>query len=462
MNISTRKAENQNSTNFAFIDEYYLNSKNNNSNKINQIFQALNANLNTYYYSYNFLLGDENESLLRKTLVTVECSYQLKLDKPESEHASSITGGVSSFGNRSEFFAYEICTINLDSKLKWDLMDGIISYVFKRYINKIDPAKKLGLDKDSIDKYYIGEIVRRINDTNYPVMLPFGYLVGSTCTIRIILKDNYKSLDSLSYETLMPKYQLEDYVSLLENNRLIGINSLQKFGKTYLMRKLGQFISKNNEKDIEMIYYNMEDILNANQKTMHTRGDEQIRSDSEYFLEIKQKLLINIEMKLRALDTEKSVMILLDNFHILFLNNSDLCSRVPVEIVQSILKLIQRSKLYLVVTTQESSTMEAGLNCLFEFNQTFKWINLCGDQVSFLQSYLNRNLIHYQMEQQKLKDSCVIMEKVVHFVIDVFKLVNELITRLGCAAEATSNMNRFKSDQGYNVVILNLFCPSKI
>jgi len=66
------------------------------------------------------------------------------------------------------------------------------------------------------------------------------------------------------------------------------------------------------------------------------------------------------------------------------------------------------------------------------------------------------------MEQQKLKDSCVIMEKVVHFVIDVFKLVNELITRLGCAAEATSNMNRFKSDQGYNVVILNLFCPSKI
>jgi len=244
----------------------------------------------------------------------------------------------------------------------------------------------------------------------------------------------------------MPKYQLEDYVSLLENNRLIGINSLQKFGKTYLMRKLGQFISKNNEKDIEMIYYNMEDILNANQKAMHTRGDEQIRSDTKYFLEIKQKLLINIEMKLRALDTEKSVMILLDNFHILFLNNSDLCSRVPVEIVQSILKLIQRSKLYLVVTTQESSTMEAGLNCLFEFNQNFKWINLCGDQVSFLQSYLNRNLIHYQVEQQKLKDSCVIMEKVVHFVIDVFKLVNELITRLGCAAEATSNMNRFNLD----------------
>ncbi len=51
MNISTRKAENQNSTNFAFIDEYYLNSKNNNSNKINQIFQKLDIILFLTHFS---------------------------------------------------------------------------------------------------------------------------------------------------------------------------------------------------------------------------------------------------------------------------------------------------------------------------------------------------------------------------------------------------------------------------
>lgn len=143
-----------------------------------------------------------------------------------------------------EFFAYEICTINLDSKLKWDLMDGIISYVFKRYLKKIDPSQAMGLNKNSIDKYYIGEIVRRIYDPVYPDMLPFGYLVGNICTIRIILKDSYQRMDSLCYETLIPKYLLEDYVHLLESHRLIGISSDHKFGKTYLMQKLGQFISK--------------------------------------------------------------------------------------------------------------------------------------------------------------------------------------------------------------------------
>lgn len=66
-------------------------------------------------------------------------------------------------------------------------MDGIISYVFKRYMNKLD-SKSLGLSKTSIEKYYIGEIVRNINDSKMPDLLPFGYLVGDNCTIRIILK----------------------------------------------------------------------------------------------------------------------------------------------------------------------------------------------------------------------------------------------------------------------------------
>lgn len=51
-------------------------------------------------------------------------------------------------------------------------------------------------------------------------------------------------MDSLGFETLIPNYILEDYVSILEKNRFIIIKSQQKFGKTYLMHKLAQFISK--------------------------------------------------------------------------------------------------------------------------------------------------------------------------------------------------------------------------
>lgn len=231
---------------FNNIDQDWLNLEDSYevSNKIDEIFKYINTNLNNYYYSYSkflilileyfnfkfdvfcldFLLSDENESLLRKALVTIECSYRLNENLTEN--------------------AYRVCSINIDSKLKWPLMDGIVGYIFKRYLNKIDPSKTTGLDKNSIDKYIIGDFVRKINDNKYPDLLPFGYLVGNNCNIKIILKDNLTSLDLLSFETLIPKYLLEDYMSILEKFRLVAINSLQKFGKTYLMHKLAQFLSK--------------------------------------------------------------------------------------------------------------------------------------------------------------------------------------------------------------------------
>ena len=403
-------------------------------------------------FNLDFLLGDENESLLRKALITVECSYQLKLDNRIDSTSYNInnTSQISHSLQDSEFFAYEICTINVDSKLKWDLMDGIIGYVFKRYINKIDPNQSLGLTKNSISKYYIGEIVRKINDPAYPDMLPCGYLVGKTCTIRIVLKDNYQQLDSLSYETLIPRHLLEDYVNLLENHRLVGISSEHKFGKTFLMRKLGQFISKNNQKEIEMIYYNMEDIVNTTAYSENNNGLEcpvngvgntPVDIKNQNMLEMKQKLLVNIEMKLRSLNNDKSAMILLDNYHVLFSSTRDLCSNIALEIVQSILRLIHRQRLYLVVTTDERGPVDlsANKNSIFDFNQFFKWINLTSNQSHFLHLYLNRNLIHYQVEQYKQKEACIIMEKVVAYVIEAFKVITDFMHSKLSYSENTSN-----------------------
>jgi hypothetical protein len=210
------------------------------------------------------LLGDENASLLRKVNVTIQCLYELK-ELPNGEE-DSLT--MNQFENNfTEYFTYSICSINIDSKLKWPMLDGIVSYVFKRYLNKIDPNKSLGLDKHSIEQYTIGEVTRKINDLKCPDLLPFGYLIGDSCSIRIVLKgkftisifnsstkirinldfdfkDNLQSLDALSFETLTPKYLLEDYVSVLAQHQFIAINSLYKFGKTFLIRKLAQFTMK--------------------------------------------------------------------------------------------------------------------------------------------------------------------------------------------------------------------------
>ena len=121
---------------------------------------------------------------------------------------------------------------------------GIVTYVFKRYLNKIDPSRSLCLNKCSIEKYFIGDIMRKLNDTKLPDLLPFGYLVGNDRKIKIILKDDHTHLDALSFETLIPRYLLEEYFSVLEKSRLLAINSAQNFGKTYLMRKMAQFLSK--------------------------------------------------------------------------------------------------------------------------------------------------------------------------------------------------------------------------
>jgi hypothetical protein len=119
------------------------------------------------------LLDEENESLLRKVLVTIECAYQFMPNQNSTENKN---------------FVYELCTINIDTKLKWHLMDGIVSYVFKRYLSKLDQTRTLGLDKNSIDRYLVGDMVRKMSDSKLPDMLPFGYLVGNNCKIKIILK----------------------------------------------------------------------------------------------------------------------------------------------------------------------------------------------------------------------------------------------------------------------------------
>lgn len=123
----------------------------------------------------DFLLNDENESLLRKAYVVIKCSYH---DMPSSLDEKS----------RKKNCKHEVCIINIDSKLKWKLMDGIISYVFKRYLKLIDPLDKMGLNRNSIEKYNIGEVSRYLNDSKLPSLLPFGYLIGDNCTIEIVLK----------------------------------------------------------------------------------------------------------------------------------------------------------------------------------------------------------------------------------------------------------------------------------
>ncbi|KAM9220676.1 neuron navigator 2 isoform 2-T2 [Dugong dugon] len=132
--------------------------------------------------------------------------------------------------------------IGVSGKTKWDVLDGVVRRLFKEYIIHVDPVSQLGLNSDSVLGYSIGEI-KRTNTSETPELLPCGYLVGENTTISVTVKGLAEnSLDSLVFESLIPKPILQRYVSLLIEHRRIILSGPSGTGKTYLANRLSEYM----------------------------------------------------------------------------------------------------------------------------------------------------------------------------------------------------------------------------
>ncbi|XP_055138123.1 neuron navigator 2 isoform X7 [Symphalangus syndactylus] len=132
--------------------------------------------------------------------------------------------------------------IGVSGKTKWDVLDGVVRRLFKEYIIHVDPVSQLGLNSDSVLGYSIGEI-KRSNTSETPELLPCGYLVGENTTISVTMKGLAEnSLDSLVFESLIPKPILQRYVSLLMEHRRIILSGPSGTGKTYLANRLSEYM----------------------------------------------------------------------------------------------------------------------------------------------------------------------------------------------------------------------------
>nr|XP_012612162.1 neuron navigator 2 isoform X8 [Microcebus murinus] len=132
--------------------------------------------------------------------------------------------------------------IGVSGKTKWDVLDGVVRRLFKEYIIHVDPVSQLGLNSDSVLGYSIGEI-RRSPTSETPELLPCGYLVGENTTISVTVKGlPENSLDSLVFESLIPKPILQRYVSLLVEHRRIILSGPSGTGKTYLANRLSEYM----------------------------------------------------------------------------------------------------------------------------------------------------------------------------------------------------------------------------
>lgn len=140
------------------------------------------------------------------------------------------------------------CTY-ISGKTTWQNLDYIVRKTFKDYLSRIDPSTNLGLNTDSITSYHLGE-AKRGPEMGFPELLPCGYIIGHVKTLYICLQ----GVGSLAFDSLIPRSIVHRYINLLTEHRRLILCGPKGTGKSYLARKLAEFlVAKSNRSPAESI-----------------------------------------------------------------------------------------------------------------------------------------------------------------------------------------------------------------
>ncbi|KAL4673951.1 hypothetical protein H8959_017885, partial [Pygathrix nigripes] len=115
------------------------------------------------------------------------------------------------------------------------------------YISKMDPASTLGLSTESIHGYSISH-VKRVLDAEPPEMPPCRRGVNNISVSLKGLKE--KCVDSLVFETLIPKPMMQHYISLLLKHRRLVLSGPSGTGKTYLTNRLAEYLVERSGREV--------------------------------------------------------------------------------------------------------------------------------------------------------------------------------------------------------------------
>ncbi|XP_078500309.1 neuron navigator 1 isoform X6 [Lissotriton helveticus] len=157
---------------------------------------------------------------------------------------------------QQEFF---LGCVRVSLKAEWKMLDDAICQVFQEYVAKMDPASTLGLTSESLYSYSISH-VKRVLDGETPEMLPCRTLRGAS-TIALVLKGlKEKCVDSLVFETLIPKPMMQHYISLLLKHRRLILSGPSGTGKTYLTNRLSEYLVERSGREVSegiLVTFNM-------------------------------------------------------------------------------------------------------------------------------------------------------------------------------------------------------------
>ncbi|XP_069489726.1 neuron navigator 1 isoform X2 [Ambystoma mexicanum] len=157
---------------------------------------------------------------------------------------------------QQEFF---LGCVKVSLKADWRVLDEAICQVFLEYVAKMDPASTLGLTSESLYAYSISH-VKRVLELDAPEMPPCRNLRGAS-TIALVLKGlKEKCVDSLVFETLIPKPMMQHYISLLLKHRRLILSGPSGTGKTYLTNRLSEYLVERSGRDVSegiLVTFNM-------------------------------------------------------------------------------------------------------------------------------------------------------------------------------------------------------------
>uniref|UniRef100_A0A9J8D8W3 Neuron navigator 1 n=2 Tax=Cyprinus carpio TaxID=7962 RepID=A0A9J8D8W3_CYPCA len=137
---------------------------------------------------------------------------------------------------------FYIGSVRIHGKTEWSMLDTDISTAFRDYISQVDPSASMGLSVDSIHSYSINQS-RRVLGDEAPESSPCDCLKKGPGLVTVALKGfKEKCVDSLVFETLVPKPMMQHYISLLLKHRRLVLSGPSGTGKTYLTTRLAEYL----------------------------------------------------------------------------------------------------------------------------------------------------------------------------------------------------------------------------
>ncbi|XP_064600573.1 neuron navigator 2-like isoform X4 [Liolophura sinensis] len=295
-----------------------------------------------------------------------------------------------------KLFETLIGSLSVSGKTKWDILDSIVRKIFKEYVLRVDPVTNLGLNAESVYSYHVGEITRT-KDAETPELLPVGYLVGDTMQIGICLKGTHQnSVDSLAFETLIPKSIVQRYVSLLLEHRRIILCGPSGTGKTYLAQKLSEHL-----------------VLRSGKKL--TAGSiATFNVDHKSAKELRQ-YLSNIAEQCESTSVgELPSVIILDNLH----HVGSLG-----EVFNGFLSVKYQKCPYIIGTMNQATCSTTNL----QLHHNFRWV-LCANHMEpvkgFLGRFLRRKLVEAEVRMGTRNND---LNKIIDWIPKVWQHLNKFL-----------------------------------